>query len=75
MLPCTGLEPAFYHQLVRVCEGEMEGGVRELGSTASASSNERAFHVICILSAVTDMLVWASRDDSGEWAELVAMAK
>ena len=53
----------------------MDGGVRDLGSSASASSNERAFHVICILSAATDMLVWASRDDSGEWVGLVAMVK
>ena len=52
----------------------MEGGVRELGSSASASSNERAFHVICILSAATDMLVWASRNDTGEGAGPVAMA-
>ncbi|CAI8048545.1 Phosphatidylinositol 4-kinase alpha [Geodia barretti] len=62
---CTlPLDPGFYHQLVKVCELEMEGGVRELGSSASASSNERAFHVICILSAATDMLVWASRNDT-----------
>lgn len=56
----------FYRQLVRVCEGELEGGVRELGSGASAASNERAFNVICILTAATDMMVWASRDDTGE---------
>ena len=62
-----GLEAGFYQQLVKVCQSEMEGGVRELGSSASASSNERAFHVICILSAATDMLVWASRNDTGEW--------
>ena len=44
----------------------MEGGVRELGTGISASSNERAFHIISILKAVTDMMVWASRDDTGE---------
>ena len=72
--PPSALDPGFYHQLVKVCELEMEGGVRELGSSASASSNERAFHVICILSAATDMLVWASRNDTGEGAGPVAMA-
>ena len=44
----------------------MEGGVREMGSGASASSNERAFHIIRILTAATDMMVWASRGDAGE---------
>ena len=65
------LEPEFYQQLVRVCEGKMEEGVRELGSGANASSSERAFHIVRILAAATDLMVWASRDDTGEgWSLL-----
>lgn len=56
----------FYRQLVRVCEGELEGGVRELGSGVSTTSNEKAFHIICVLTAATDMMVWASQEDAGE---------
>lgn len=60
------MDMGFYRQLVRVSEGELEGGVRELGSGINTSSNEKAFHIICILTAATDMMVWASRDDAGE---------
>ena len=67
----SALEPEFYQQLVRECEGEMEGGVRELGSGVSTSSSERALHIIRILTAATDMMVWASRDNAGEgWSLL-----
>ena len=71
-MPPSALEPEVYQQLVRVCEGEMERGVRELGSGVSASSSERAFHIIRILTAATDMMVWASRDDAGEGWSLLA---
>ena len=65
--PCPPeLDSAFHQQLVRISEGIVDSGVRELSSGPGSSSNERAFHVIRIIAAGVEMMVWGSEGDTGE---------
>ena len=47
----------------RLADQRMKDGVHELG--VSLGTNEKAFHVVQVLSVAVELLVWAVQDDAG----------
>lgn len=45
----------------------MKQGVHDL--SASVGTNEKAFHVVQVLSVAVELLVWAVREEAGEVGE------
>ena len=50
-----------------LAEERLKLGIHDLG--ASVGTNEKAFHVVQVLSVTVELLVWAVGDEAGELSD------
>ena len=50
----------------KLAEERVNTGVHDLGSGAAVGTNEKAFHIIQVMSVAVELLVWAVQEESGE---------
>lgn len=54
-------------KVYKLAESCISGGVQELGAVAKVGANERAFHIVEVMSKAVQLLVWAVQEESGMW--------
>ena len=63
----TDLGTAVRVQVMKLAEGQITSGVRDLSSGPSSGATERALHIMRAISAAVELLVWAVNEDTGMW--------
>jgi len=51
--------------VLKLSETHITTGVHDLSTGALSGGNERAFHIVRIISIAVELLVWAVKEDTG----------
>ena len=61
----TDLDPSVRIKVLKLSETHITTGVHDLSTGAVSGGNERAFHIVKVISIAVELLVWAVKEDTG----------